>query len=477
MNKRVMLALGLILAVAFLVEASPVLASSGAQKRPTVKMSAAEIRDAVAHADHLGLSGDLITGLDPAAASTEDKAPFMPLGKRLGGSATLSGHVLSYDGSPLAGAEVDWWTYDDANGWQTAWIDTDAAGGYGFTGLPPAAGTGEVLVYPADGSYTLGRYWETWADGSSNTFDFRPGKVPVTLLAESSTASWKTGSVWVWTKDGGGAEKRGYSEIHRAAGTTQVTGQAYAMPGSAGAGAVVKCWINVGMEVPFNGTVTAGAVSSSSIVADERKALSVYILVPWWESGRPGSKVIFALDKFPAGRETSVTGYSEDPTNDSSHDFGTYVSGGDETEFTTAVVPKTATPGYSYYFDFRDVSGRLTLSTYFQVATLKSSRSRTGSGGSIRLSGIVPTEGHWGSKAGKSKTVTMYQRLTRIPDPLAWNALTKGWRKLGTVRANGLGRYRSSLLHPKRTTWYVLRYPGDDWYGVGYTDPVKVTVR
>jgi hypothetical protein len=46
---------------------------------------------------------------------------------------------------------------------------------------------------------------------------------------------------------------------------------------------------------------------------------------------------------------------------------------------------------------------------------------------------------------------------------------------VGRVKANGLGRY-ARFLRPTRTTWYVVRYPGDDWYWHAYTSVLKVRV-
>jgi hypothetical protein len=282
----------------------------------------------------------------------------------------------------------------------------------------------------------------------------------------------------MWTSDGGVVEKQGKTAIPSTrTGASTINGEAYAMPGTLGAGAAVKFWINVGMEVPFTGSVSAGAVSSARVVADESQALAIAIMLPWWESGKPGSKVVMALDKFPLGRRTEVTGYTEDPESNSLQDFGTYVSEGDQTEFIGLTVPKSATPGYSYYFTFDNLDGRLNLQTYFQVATLKTSSSTIRRGGSVRLSGIVPTEGHWGSEVGNPKTVTIYQRQKALPNALDGDPYRKGWTKVGTCRANGLGRFLSGSLHPAKSTWYVLRYPSDNWYDVGYADPVRVTVK
>ena len=253
--------------------------------------------------------------------------------------------------------------------------------------------------------------------------------------------------------------------------------EAYAMPGTSGAGAVVTFWLNVGMDVPFDGAVSEGTVSSSRIFADENEALSIFLFLPWWRSGGPGSRVALALFQFPQGQQTTVTGYSEDPESSSVQSYGTYESEGDEVELIGLSIPKTATPGYSYYFSLRNAEGRLILETSFEVATLKASRTMIRRGGSVRLSGIVPTEGHWGDEVGKSKAVTVYQRWKPPSASIASDPYSKGWSKIGTFRANGHGRFLTRYLRPSKSTWYVVKWAGDDWYRSAYTDPVKVTVK
>jgi hypothetical protein len=145
----------------------------------------------------------------------------------------------------------------------------------------------------------------------------------------------------------------------------------------------------------------------------------------------------------------------------------------------SVTIPSTATPGYDYDLHVYRADGAsgLDLTTYFQVASLKASPTSARRGRSVRLSGIVPTQGHMGTTLGKAKYVTLYQRTKAAGPPTAWNAAAKGWHKVGTLRANGLGKYQSHLLHPLRTTWYVVRYPGDTWYYAGYTSVIKVAVR
>jgi len=98
-------------------------------------------------------------------------------------------------------------------------------------------------------------------------------------------------------------------------------------------------------------------------------------------------------------------------------------------------------------------------------------------GTSVRLTGIVPTQGHVGSKAGKTKELYVFARTTPAGQPGAGNPTKKGWKLVGTCKANGLGKYTTSRLRPTRSTWYVVYYPGDDWYWGAFTSVVKVTVH
>ena len=155
------------------------------------------------------------------------------------------------------------------------------------------------------------------------------------------------------------------------------------------------------------------------------------------------------------------------------------MSGSHQLRNVSVTIPSTATPGYDYdiHVSRTDDGSMLGITTSFQVASLKASPTSIRHGGAVRLSGIIPTQGHMGSTAGKSKSVILYQRTSAAGPPAAWNAAAKGWHKVATLKANGLGKYASRLLRPKRTTWYVVRYPNDAWYWGAYTSVIRVAVK
>jgi hypothetical protein len=141
-------------------------------------------------------------------------------------------------------------------------------------------------------------------------------------------------------------------------------------------------------------------------------------------------------------------------------------------------IPTSAKPGYDFVLEAcrSDQESRLLVRDYFQVCTLKSSRQSVPAGAAVRLSGVIPTQGHIGSQPGIRKSVTVYARTRSAAQPSSW-APGKGWKKVCTCKADGHGRYKSGLLRPRRTTWYVVRYPGDEWYWGAYTSVIKVRVR
>jgi hypothetical protein len=155
------------------------------------------------------------------------------------------------------------------------------------------------------------------------------------------------------------------------------------------------------------------------------------------------------------------------------------LSGSHQLRNVSVTIPSTATPGYDYeiHVSRTDDGSMLDITTSFQVASLKASPTSIRHGGAVRLSGIIPTQGHMGSTAGKSKSVILSQRTRAAGPPAAWNAAAKGSHEVGTLKANGLGKYASRLLHPKHTTWYVVYYPRDSRYWAAFTSVLKVTVK
>jgi hypothetical protein len=240
---------------------------------------------------------------------------------------------------------------------------------------------------------------------------------------------------------------------------------------------------NQGVEwtAPSSLSVAPGVNDSRTMHFDQDAAQGAWYLLPYWGSGAPGTNAALVLENWPAGRQASFYGYSQDPDSTVWDDWPYYVEA-DGTQYLAGgiTIPRTATPGYAYVlhvYRYDDSASGLDLRAYFQVCTLAASRSSVKLGSGVQLSGVIPTQGHWGSEPGAAKQVTIYQRTKAAGPPDDWNAATKGWRKVGDVRADGFGKFRTGSLRPQRTTWYIVRYPGDDWYWRGYTAVTKVTVR
>ncbi len=100
---------------------------------------------------------------------------------------------------------------------------------------------------------------------------------------------------------------------------------------------------------------------------------------------------------------------------------------------------------------------------FFQVCTFKSSAGAIRHGAAVRLSGKVP------AGAGYA-TIYWRHKVSGQPGTLA----AKGWVKGGRYRI-GSERFKTGLLHPTRTTWYVAKYTGFDF--PAFTSVIKVAVR
>ena len=96
------------------------------------------------------------------------------------------------------------------------------------------------------------------------------------------------------------------------------------------------------------------------------------------------------------------------------------------------------------------------------MCTFKSSKTSVSRGTAVRLSGVVPTEGHWGSTAGKRKYVTIYTAKYGKAVPTWWNPVGHGWYKLITVRTDGYGRFHTPLMKPYGSNTVIARYNGDN---------------
>ena len=392
------------------------------------------------------------------------------------GPCTVTGHVFDFGGTALAGVEVDlWYTNSSDVDEFVAWVDTDNTGMFTFTGVPETT-AGELDVWTGSGDDGFFSTGNTFTAAGPNDFTLRPGMTGAEVLegTDETWQGWQSFRLVTYGSGGGGV-----TTINGDSSQGSVDGEGYVMAPDYNY-AVAYPWDNQGIE-SFGSAlpVTTGASDGKTMVFDQDNGRGAWIYTPYWQSGKPGTKVALILENWPVNYEMAFYGISQAP-NATEKDWGFYVtSDGSQYGRVDLTIPTTATPGYDYElhtwrYNTTVPESRLDLTTYFQVATLKASRSTVKHGGTVRLSGIVPTQGHMGRTVGKAKSVVLYGRTTAAGQP---TTTTKGWHKVATLRANGLGKFTSSLLHPKRTTWYVVHYPGDNWYFGAYTSVIKVTVK
>lgn len=409
------------------------------------------------------------------AGALSARAAFRPLGARLAtGTATVYGTLRDSYGTPTSSAWVEAWS---KVGTQLYWAETqtDAGGNYSIAAAAPST-QGEVWAYPGDDS-ALARTTGAWATGGSYQQNLYPGRVSVTAYRGGR---WGDSSRLSVRLHGGQVYSRG--TVYAADTTSPITGDVEVLNGSYDNGSV-RFFLNEGVEFKFNPalSVTSGT-PSGYVTVYEQDAQRLWVSSPYWHSGKPGATVKVALDNFPSGWINSVTGYTDDPKETASKSFGNHTSTSPATQYRSYKIPATAKPGYTYYLGFQHVDGAgdeypLYLESEYQVCTMKPSKTSVKKGARIRVTGVVPVEGHWGARKGKAKTVTLYAHKGTAKVPTKWDPKGQGWVKVGSVRTNGLGAFTTPYFKPLKTLTLVVRYPGDNWYYRAYTSTAKVTVK
>jgi hypothetical protein len=407
------------------------------------------------------------------------RAHFVPLGVRLTGSAVVNGHVSAFNGSAISDAYVYWEAPYDST-WEWGETYTDASGAYSFANLPAASGTGYLYVSsPTDPWYAMWRTAATWADPGTTTLDWRPGVIPTELARGDVWNGWYYATTYFYGSDALSSVAAAtdiWDPTVPSSYSDYVSRESYAPAGTYSTGATYF-WMDQGLEFPTTQNVTAGASTGAWVAVDQNDAQRVYVTTPYWGSGKPGTVAKVRHWNYPAGWLLDYYGYPQSPSGTPYKEYADATTTGADPFTKSFTIPTKAPAGYWYVVGAYNASGVLDLQTPFQVCTLKSTKTAVRKGGSIKLSGVIPTEGHWGSTPGKTKYVTIYKRTKSVSAaPTAWDATKKGWTKVARVKANGYGKYASGYLRPTRTTWYVVRYPGDDWYWDAYTSVLKVRV-
>ncbi len=402
--------------------------------------------------------------------------------QRLGADPTyfaISGHVFDYDGNGVAGAEVDWgsWNGDDhvsrdygfggTNLPLPGSPGTDTAGHFSFGAVTSAATAGRddlTASYPRprSGAASTLKLLETWNNdfAVTPTYELQPGVLDVTI-AGLSDALANGGSPEVWVAGTPGLARTSMTltnargSAFTASGFNDVVAGFYTPQGDMTA------------ETQWQGSdvsVTPGTTDTTAVALDWSRAHHASLVGPLCRhSGKPGAIVELALKGWPSGEHAAIS--FEGPSG-SWYYPGSVVLGGNGIVTESLRIPTGTAPDLYAIHAYRadDVNGLPDLWAFYQVCTFKSSASAIGHGTSIRLSGNVP------AGAGYCTVYSTWHRVSGQPPTLA----AKGWSKVGRYRV-AAGKFVTGLLHPARTTSYVAKYSGYDF--PAFTSVVKVRLR
>ena len=412
-----------------------------------------------------------------AASATRHAAAAGVNFQRLGDTTyAISGHVLNYDDSAAVGAEVDWGWWD-SNGYNPGGTNmpldtspgTDLNGAFAFGAVTsaPVAGNDDLSVWypsPATDTSSVLEFLQTWNNdfATTSSYELQPGAVDVSATGVSGAmANGEPSEVWV---AGTAGLARTTMTLASAAGTAftpadfnDVVAGFHTPQGDMTA------------ETQWQGSdvsVTPGTTDTTPVPLDWGQAHHATLAGPLCQhSGKPGSIAKLNLSGWLVNEQAAFcfegpTWYWYYP------DASTItINAADKTYTASLRVPTgIAADLYAVHaYRFDDANGIPDLWAYYQVCTFKSSVSAIHHGKPIRLSGKVP--------AGAG-SVTIYSSTKAHGQPATLSA--KGWVKGGHFKITKRA-FKSGLLHPKRTTWYVAKYTG--YVFPAFTSVIKVTVH
>lgn len=391
----------------------------------------------------------------------------------------VAGHMYAFGGSPMNGATVAWYTRRSGDWLFGQSTTTAAAGAYSFAAVPASAAGALRVTYPRGGPAAM--FLQAGLDfpgTGSATFDLRPGRVDWTTTRDGPWPDWDSPSVSL-ENTGDSGSRTSYSEVIEVA---LVSRTAEAATGAVDYGCLTYWWDEAdewfapaGGEIAVRTGSVGGGIAFHEIDALRTVPVSPCAL-PFCLGSSPGGAVTIAMDNWPAGHVAAFFGIPDYPAGEawSTFDDRTFVSASTDPQELSFTIPPTARAGYGYTIAaYRpDVAtSDVFLQEYVQLARL---RSRLADGG-VRLGGVVPTKGHRGPQAGIRKRVVIFGKTQESGAPSTWDPRGEGWKKVAVLRCNGFGVFRSAVLHPTRTSWYVARYAKDAWYWGAYTNVVEVT--
>lgn len=447
------LTLGLALIAALLTMSSEAMANEGVSAGDT---------SAAVHRPH---------GL-PATTSSVSEA----------GTGVLSGTVLDYAGLPPERAYVMWLTASNAPG---GGAFTDAAGSYEITGVPALSGSGQLWLWTQEPDAIYKCRGLTFLDPGPTTFDFWPGRLPLTLQRGGPWAGGSWASVELY---GSGAasptlETNQYLKLGSA---DAFQGYAYALPGEYTAAVVTfrgGGWpsrrteaVEIAMPEGEPALVQAGQTGEAGLVAVEKDAARAE--VTRWASGAPGSTAVLKLGNLRSGDVYRITGESMNG-HEPVRTFATLTvpSPAPHVIYVRLRVPRGVPTGDKYNFMATRVGSHLSLVASYQVCAFKATRRHIAPGQAVRLRGRVPIIPDDRGR-NNTMTLTLFKHAGTIAQPRTWRA--KGWTKVATIRTDFdhlWGRFSTPALRPRRTTSYVVRFPRSfdpSWRGFTSVETVRV---
>ena len=402
--------------------------------------------------------------------------PVGPLTQADAQTYTVSGTMEDFDGTPLANCSVScgWWDPDgyawyvpDARYHDAGDTTTAADGSFSIPGLVSHPAHDSLMTNVNSGSSLEGLTLYHLDFSTTGSYVLRPGHVNITIANApvGQPADMSIGDAL-------------YSGTESSVALSDSNGVADAMapdfnsasasfPNANGTATAVCQWVSPG-HAPV--AVSPGTVAATSLSFDWHSAVRGRLVGPQCRhSGRPGSTVRYEVSNLPAGQKISFVGNSWSSSFSSDQTFPQVVTSTClHKTYTVALhIPAHAPVGNVYEINAQrsdDVQSLLWLYDWYEVCTFSASHSSIAPGQSVRLHGHID---------GTHATLFMRHRQAGQPG----TAKAPGWTKVANLHVNASGRFLSPRLHPSRTTWYVVRYPGLNGGFVAFTPVVKVTVR
>jgi hypothetical protein len=455
--------------------------------------SAGALTAAAAAQKHVVLhqSGDPLSPLwDQGVPRRASDARSVPV---TDGPCTVAVVVRDPAGQRVVGARVEWGYYPAI---AAAWVfgntaTTDADGRCAFSGVRATA-HGTLDVFLPD---TKGTWWveeQAFAVGGPE-IELQPNDLSI-QLTDGGPLTGSYPEAWIETWGSGGGSRR------LVANSTYPNGSGmygYLVPFQQFAPDVKAIVVRFAEnEVIGYGTMDwrEGPIASVPGWGLGFNQTGAWRMTPDggppWMSGPPAKVLSFRVNNSPT--LVSVTGLREFPAGAATDDFGTHlmISNTYGTSRFALKLPGDLAPGYCYNVCLAQpepvsswgawTDPRVQISYPYQVCTLKASAKTIRRGGSVRLSGVVPTQGHVDTQAGKGKALILYAS-TKYSNlrtgPTEWDATQCNWKKVASFKCDGFGKFRSPAVRPTAGTTYVVRYAQDEWYWGAFTGLVRVSVR